>query len=329
MELECCEEPSLSGLGIAGKVGLKIGLYVSRMERGFLSKKGSGGERGVKEKNQNLLTVGNVPNSISFATKVKGNTSQKIVNFRLLFTSAGKGVDILVPKESVSVVNERLNTTVYGFFLGKRVSYLVVENYVKNTWGNLALLKDELSAIVTKLGSPLMLDSYNATMCTDSWGRVSYARAMIELKVDVDLRDTIVVPKFSDKEDRRGNQTPITNATRMVAKINKLKRQMLDEKLVLVDEHGKPLEMNVTNVASASKPSTSMGDRLVESDKDEVEFPDDETSRYMSSTGGGGFCKDDIDFFDIYEAQVQTANKATTPILNSFDALSTLVDEED
>ncbi|GJY10049.1 hypothetical protein Tco_0378234 [Tanacetum coccineum] len=230
MELECCEEPSLSGLGIAGKVGLKIGLYVSRMERGFLSKKGSGGGRGVKEKNQNLVLtneaandgvvafdvdnggeasgsvtsnvcnspsrVGNVPNSISFATKFKGNTSQKIVNFRPLFTSAGKG-DILVPKESVSVVNERLNTTVYGFFLGKRVAYLVVENYVKNTWGNLALLKDELSAIATKLGSPLMLDSYNATMCTDSWGRVSYARAMIELKVDIDLRDTIVVPKFS------------------------------------------------------------------------------------------------------------------------------------
>ncbi|GKF26075.1 hypothetical protein Tco_0081969, partial [Tanacetum coccineum] len=33
----------------------------------------------------------------------------------------------------------------------------------------------------------------------------------------------------------------------------------------------------------------SMGDQLVESDEDEVELPDDETSRYMSSTGKGGF----------------------------------------
>ncbi|GKC58364.1 putative zinc knuckle CX2CX4HX4C containing protein [Tanacetum coccineum] len=62
-----------------------------------------------------------------------------------------------------------------------------------------AFTKDELSAIVTKLGSLLMLDSYTAAMCTDSWGRASYARAIIEIKADVDLRDTIVVaiPKFS------------------------------------------------------------------------------------------------------------------------------------
>ncbi|GJS47941.1 hypothetical protein Tco_0598062 [Tanacetum coccineum] len=62
-----------------------------------------------------------------------------------------------------------------------------------------AFTEDGLSAIATKLGSLLMLDSYTAVMCTDSWGRASYARAMIELKADVDLRYTIVVDvsKFS------------------------------------------------------------------------------------------------------------------------------------
>ncbi|GKE13265.1 hypothetical protein Tco_1416816 [Tanacetum coccineum] len=54
----------------------------------------------------------------------------------------------------------------------------------------------------------------------------------------------------------------------------------------------------------ASKPSTSIGDQLVESDEDEVELPDDETTTYMSSTGGGGFCEEDLDFYDRYEAQV-------------------------
>nr|GEU90940.1 U5 small nuclear ribonucleoprotein helicase [Tanacetum cinerariifolium] len=57
----------------------------------------------------------------------------------------------------------------------------------------------------------------------------------------------------------------------------------------------------VMNKASTSKPSTSMRDQLVESDEDEVELPDDKTSRYMSSTDGGGFCKDDLDFYDGYE----------------------------
>nr|GEX78587.1 hypothetical protein [Tanacetum cinerariifolium] len=69
-----------------------------------------------------------------------------------------------------------------------------------------------------------------------------------------------------------------TNATHVVAKINELEIKMLDGKLVLVDEHGKQLEMKVTNEASASKPNTFMGDQLVESDEDEAELPDDETS---------------------------------------------------
>nr|GEU32403.1 hypothetical protein [Tanacetum cinerariifolium] len=52
---------------------------------------------------------------------------------------------------------------------------------------------DELSVIATKLGSPLMLDSYTSDMCMQSWGRSSYVRAMIEFRVDVVLKDTIVV----------------------------------------------------------------------------------------------------------------------------------------
>nr|GEW43373.1 reverse transcriptase domain-containing protein [Tanacetum cinerariifolium] len=82
----------------------------------------------------------------------------------------------------------------------------------------------------------------------------------------------------------------------------------LDGKLVLVDENGKQLEMKVTNEASASKPNTFMGDQLVESDKDEAELPDDETSRYMSSTGGGRYREDDLDFYEEYEAQVTSGH---------------------
>nr|GEU74579.1 hypothetical protein [Tanacetum cinerariifolium] len=59
--------------------------------------------------------------------------------------------------------------------------------------------EDGLSDIATKIGTPLMLDSYNSDMCLQSWGRSSYARTMIELKADVKLKDTIVVvmPKLT------------------------------------------------------------------------------------------------------------------------------------
>ncbi|GKC35904.1 putative reverse transcriptase domain-containing protein [Tanacetum coccineum] len=56
-----------------------------------------------------------------------------------------------------------------------------------------------LSAIATKIGTPLMLDSYTSDMCIQSWGRSSYARAMIEIRADAELKDTIVVamPKLT------------------------------------------------------------------------------------------------------------------------------------
>ncbi|GJY16731.1 hypothetical protein Tco_0387153 [Tanacetum coccineum] len=65
--------------------------------------------------------------------------------------------------------------------------------------------EDVLSAIATKLGTPLMLDSYTSDVCMQSWGRSSYTRAMIELRADMELKDNIVVamPKIT----REGHYT--------------------------------------------------------------------------------------------------------------------------
>ncbi|GJY85184.1 hypothetical protein Tco_0499210 [Tanacetum coccineum] len=56
-----------------------------------------------------------------------------------------------------------------------------------------AFSDDGLSVIANKLGTPLMLDCNTSDMCIQSCGRSSYARAVIELRADVDLKDTIVV----------------------------------------------------------------------------------------------------------------------------------------
>ncbi|GKF68745.1 putative reverse transcriptase domain-containing protein, partial [Tanacetum coccineum] len=49
-----------------------------------------------------------------------------------------------------------------------------------------AFSEDGLSVIATKLGTPLLLDSYTSDMCMQSWGRLSFARVMIELRADVE-----------------------------------------------------------------------------------------------------------------------------------------------
>jgi len=56
-----------------------------------------------------------------------------------------------------------------------------------------AFSEDGLSLIATKLGKPIMLDSYTSSMCLDSWGRSSYARALIEIDATVDLKESLDV----------------------------------------------------------------------------------------------------------------------------------------
>ncbi|GJY53315.1 retrotransposon protein, putative, ty1-copia subclass [Tanacetum coccineum] len=190
---------------------------------------------------QETTTAGNTAGKSSYAN-VTGKPSETKVNFHTLFTPGSNGIDVVVLVESIRAISKRFANTAYGFFLGKRVAYLVVSNYVRNTWGSMDGLdsmlkngmwlicnnplilkkwhpdenllkedvstvpvwvkldgvpvtvfsKDELSAIATKHGTPLMLDSYTSDMCMQSWGRSSYVRAMIELRTDVDLKDNIM-----------------------------------------------------------------------------------------------------------------------------------------
>ncbi|GJY26619.1 reverse transcriptase domain-containing protein [Tanacetum coccineum] len=61
-----------------------------------------------------------------------------------------------------------------------------------------AFSEDGLSAIATKLGIPLMLDSYNSDMCIQSWGRLSNARAMIK-KIGSDVAKNLKNPSQAPK----------------------------------------------------------------------------------------------------------------------------------
>ncbi|GJW85406.1 late embryogenesis abundant protein, LEA-14 [Tanacetum coccineum] len=174
------------------------------MKRGFLSQKGSGGRRGVKETDFNrnkttgigvstksddtmnedtpvgvasvvkegvtpsvvdmttemeklsyledttvlgsflslstlvTTTTGNAPGKSSYAN-VTSKLSGKKLNFCTLFTPRGNGIDMVVPVESIRAISEQFANTSYGFFLGKRVAYPVVANYVRNTWGKYKL----------------------------------------------------------------------------------------------------------------------------------------------------------------------------------------------
>ncbi|GKF02481.1 putative reverse transcriptase domain-containing protein, partial [Tanacetum coccineum] len=174
--------------------------------------------------------AGNSPGKSSYAN-VTGKPSGKKLNIRTLFTPRGNGIDVVVPVESIRAISDQFANTAYGFFLGKRFSsmdglYAMLDNSPWFTRNNPLILKkwhldenllkedvntipvwvklhgvpvtafsdDGLSAIATKLGTPIILDSYTTDMCMQSWGKSSYDRVMIELHADVELKDNIIMP---------------------------------------------------------------------------------------------------------------------------------------
>ncbi|GKB20719.1 hypothetical protein Tco_0854642, partial [Tanacetum coccineum] len=90
-------------------------------------------------------TTGDTPGKSSYAN-VTGKPSGKKLNIHTLFTPGGNGIDVVVPVESIHAISDRFANTTYGFFLGKKVAYLVVDNYVMNTWDKYGLARSMFSS---------------------------------------------------------------------------------------------------------------------------------------------------------------------------------------
>ncbi|GKD34321.1 hypothetical protein Tco_1249830 [Tanacetum coccineum] len=139
------------------------------MERGFLSQKEGGGGRGIKEKQQSSANVAE-KDTVVVSLSVVDEPLDATVNTEEANVGQTPNSPTVNPKpESIRAISARFANTVYGFFLGKRVAYPVVANYVRNTWGKYRL------------------------------GRSGYARVMIKVRADVELKDNIMatMPKIT------------------------------------------------------------------------------------------------------------------------------------
>ncbi|GJV91819.1 cytokinin dehydrogenase 3-like protein [Tanacetum coccineum] len=115
----------------------------------------------------------------SYAKLVTGEPSRKSVNFHTLITPARNGVDVAIPLELLELLAN-------DFLIRNMVSFWKAGDLPRGIQ-----IEDGLSAIA--IGTPFMLDSYTSDMCMQSWGRSRYARAIIELRADVELKDAIMV----------------------------------------------------------------------------------------------------------------------------------------
>nr|GFA31308.1 hypothetical protein [Tanacetum cinerariifolium] len=96
--------------------------------------------------NSTPITSASMPESISFAGKLKGDLTRKSVNFLNLVTSARNEANVDISLEAIRVISEQFANTAYGFFLGKWVAYPVVANYVRNIWSKYGRVKSMLNS---------------------------------------------------------------------------------------------------------------------------------------------------------------------------------------
>ncbi|GKC37772.1 hypothetical protein Tco_1050156 [Tanacetum coccineum] len=213
------------------------------MKRGFLSQKGSGGGRGVKDKslNRNLMnTSSGIGVSMEFDDTINEDTPVGVAS-TVKEGVTPSVVDMMVEKEKICsledttdpesfptlttpVTNTAVNAfanTAYGFFLGKKVAYPVVTNYVRNTWGKYGLVRSMFSSSTSLFsfqfssmdGLDAMLENVWVKLhgvpvtafSDDGLSAIATKLVMIELRPDVELKDNIVVamPKIT----REGHYT--------------------------------------------------------------------------------------------------------------------------
>ncbi|GJX60011.1 zinc knuckle CX2CX4HX4C containing protein [Tanacetum coccineum] len=184
----------------------------------------------------NDLPMQSATESVSENDSNIGLTSKKVVKLvPLTNDEVIEGAHVTLPLAAAEEVSKRFINTLYGYFIGKRLAFPIVENYVKNVWAKYGIErvmlqngffflqfsskdgmeKDEittvpvwvklhnvpivayseigLSFLTAQLGKPIMLDGYTSNMCVNSWGRNSYARALIEVSAEKELMDSIVI----------------------------------------------------------------------------------------------------------------------------------------
>ncbi|GJZ08935.1 putative ribonuclease H-like domain-containing protein [Tanacetum coccineum] len=154
-------------------------------------------------------SVNVVPSSHS--TKLRP-TSSIITNLHKLEANVPNDADydVWLPLDSVHEVNDGMKK-LYGYFIGKRLSFPVVEwfsppaSLLKEDLSHVlvwvkfhdvplvAYTSDGLSLIATKIGTLMMLDSYTNSMCLESWRRSIYAIILIKIEAFNDFSDNLVM----------------------------------------------------------------------------------------------------------------------------------------
>ena len=132
----------ISGVG-------EISSLLSRLTEKFKNMEGDRNGKNVTDDDLHMVRESNTEgNTNSYANILNSEKVQPKVNFRKIDATAPVNGDFeaMIPKSSVMEVNERLSNSIFGYFIGKRLAFPLVENYVFNAWGKFGIQKIMMNA---------------------------------------------------------------------------------------------------------------------------------------------------------------------------------------
>ncbi|GJT51663.1 trichome birefringence-like protein 3 [Tanacetum coccineum] len=178
------------------------------------------------------------PQKPSFATVVNGTNEVSVtpkVNFRPMVNhDTVVNSDFVLPIAAVNAAKHKFENTLVGFLLCtsfKGIEHVLEQGpwlirnilLILTKWTpNMSLAKDKvtrvlvwvklhnvpvvtysadgLSLIATQIGTPIMLDAFTSVMCVEAWGRIGFARALIGVSTDKDLKQEVImaIPNVED-----------------------------------------------------------------------------------------------------------------------------------
>ncbi|GKC93253.1 hypothetical protein Tco_1158695 [Tanacetum coccineum] len=204
----------------------------------------------MKDVNDNVVkNDGKDAAKISFASILQNQPSKKTVKITELYNNEvveGGGVAMLLQWKEVS---SRFTNTLYGYFIGKRLAFPLVENYVKNTWAKYGLKRVMLDEsffffqFETKEGMESVIENGSwlirnilliLSVCHDgsstltlwSWGRNAYARALIEVSAEKQLMEEIVIAVPYDTDELKKSHA-IASIRRQEDRLNSMTRNKI------------------------------------------------------------------------------------------------------
>ncbi|GJR76641.1 hypothetical protein Tco_0089006 [Tanacetum coccineum] len=95
-------------------------------------------EQSVEANSQYVGNMNKVSNSFASVLQHK-HTKKTVAISELRNNEQVEGAAVVIPMEAVKEVSSAFDNTLYGYFIGKRLAFPLVENYVKNTWAKFGL----------------------------------------------------------------------------------------------------------------------------------------------------------------------------------------------